>query len=130
MVRRVVLAFAVMAALFPGAAGSPARAEAATILVRSGESAVEALSLAAPGDTLRLAVGTFSGDLIVGTPKITIEGEPGAIVQGSGRGNAIAINAPDVTLRGLTIRGSGLTLIDKNSGVFVGSAGDRAHIED
>ena len=67
--------------------------------------------------------------MVIGTPKVTIEGEPGAIVQGSGRGSAITINAPDVTLRRLTIRGSGLTLIDKNSGVFVDRAGDRAHIE-
>ena len=50
-------------------------------------------------------------------------------MQGSGRGSAITIDAPDVTLRNLTIRGSGSTLIDKDSGVFVGRAADRAHIE-
>jgi nitrous oxidase accessory protein len=129
MFRRRTLALAAAAALLAGYAASPARAEAATILVKPGESAVQALSRAAPGDTLRLAAGTFSGDLAIETPRVTIEGDPGAIVQGSGRSNAITINAADVTLRNLTIRGSGLTLIDKDSGVFVGRAGDRAQIE-
>ena len=122
----------VLAALFaPCIAGAEleSRAWADIIQVRQGDSAVEALSHANPGDTLRLAAGTFSGDLAIETPKVTIEGEPGAIVQGSRRGNAITVNAVDVTLRSLTIRGSGLTLIDKDSGVFVGRAGDRAHIE-
>jgi nitrous oxidase accessory protein len=127
--RRLKLASAVVAFLLAGHAASQTRAEAATILVKAGESAVEALSRAAPGDTLRLAAGTFSGDLVIGTPKITIEGEPGAIVQGSGHGSTITINAPDVTIRNLTIRGSGLTLIDKDSGVFVDHGGDRARIE-
>jgi nitrous oxidase accessory protein len=130
MLQRLSLMLAVVASLISGAATSQARAEAATILVKPGESAAEVLSRAAPGDTLRLAAATFSGDLVVGTPKLTIEGEPGAIVQGSGRGNAITIDAPDVTVRNLTIRGSGLTLIDKNSGVFVDRGGDRARIED
>jgi nitrous oxidase accessory protein len=129
MMGRPKFAFAVVAFLLGGHAASLARAEAATIVVKPGESAVEALSRAAPGDTLRLAAGTFSGDLVIGTPKVTIEGEPGAIVQGSGSGNAITINAPDVTVRNLTIRGSGLTLIDKDSGVFVDRGGDRARIE-
>ena len=127
MIGRPARTLAVVASLLAGAAGL--RAEAATIPVKSGESAVEALARAAPGDTLRLAAGAFPGDLVVRTPKITIEGEPGAIVQGSGQGSAITIAAPGVTVRNLTIRGSGLTLIDKNSGVFVDRRGDRALIE-
>ena len=39
------------------------------------------------------------------------------------------MTAPDVVIRGLTIRGSGSTLIDKNSGVFVDRTADRARIE-
>src|SRR6185437_925367 len=50
-------------------------------------------------------------------------------VEGSGTGHAISVRAADVTIRGLTIRGSGLTLIDKDSGVFVDRGGDRVHIE-
>ncbi|MGP8122874.1 MAG: nitrous oxide reductase family maturation protein NosD [Xanthobacteraceae bacterium] len=127
MIRPRVLQVAVIAAsLIIGATG--ARAE--VIQVRQGESAIEALSHARPGDTLHLGAGTFKGDLVIDLPGATIEGEPGAAVEGSGTGSAIWVKAPDVTIRGLTIRGSGLTLIDKNSGVFVDHDADRTRIED
>ncbi len=121
------LAAAALAALSALAAGA-ARAEA--IQVKAGESAVVALSHASPGDTIHLDPGTFEGDLVVSVPRVTIEGEPGAVLQGSGTGNAVWVKAPDVTIRGLTIRGSGTALIDKDSGVFVDRAADRARVED
>ena len=62
--------------------------------------------------------GPSPGDLVVALAGVTIEGEPGAVVLGSGTGDAIQVTAPDVTIRGLTIRGSGLSLIDKNSAGF------------
>ena len=130
MFRRSTLALATLAPLVIGSAASSTRVDAATRVVKSGESAVEALSHATSGDTLRLAAGIFSGDLVFDKPGIVIEGEPGAVVQGGGKGNAITIRAPDVAVRRLTIRGSGLTLIDKNSGIFVDRGGDRARIED
>ena len=114
-------------ALAIGLAAASARAD--VIQVKAGESAVEALSRAAPGDTLCLGSGVYKGDLVINAPGVTIEGEPGAILQGSGTGNAIWVKAPDVAIRGLTIRGSGLTLIDKDSGVFVDRTADRARVE-
>ena len=129
MLRPRLLALAALLAPCIAGGGLGLSARADIIQVREGDSAVEALSHAKPGDTLRLAAGTFSGDLVIETPRVTIEGEPGAILQGAGRGNAITIRAPDVTVRNLTITGSGLTLIDKDSGVFVDRAGDRARIE-
>jgi len=119
---------AVLAA--PLVAGVPvARAWAVVIHVAQGESAVRALSLAAPGDTLHLSPGIFRGDLVVDLAGLTIEGEPGAVVEGGGAGDAIRVNAPDVAIRGVTIRGSGLTLIDKDSGVFLDRTADRAVVE-
>jgi nitrous oxidase accessory protein len=105
-------------------------ARAVTIRVANGESAVQALSHAAPGDTLHLASGTFQGDLVLALPGVTIEGDPGAVVVGGGTGDAIRVTAPDATIRGLTIRGSGLSLIDKNSGVFLDRSADRAVVAD
>jgi nitrous oxidase accessory protein len=98
-------------------------------MVVPGDSIIKALSRAAPGDTIHLKPGTFAGGLVVDVPGLTIEGEPGAVLQGSGAGDAIRINAPDVAIRGLTIRGSGLTLIDKNSGIFLDRTAHRGHIE-
>ena len=116
-------ALVILAALPAGRAG------AEVIRVTAGGDAVQALSHAAPGDTLHLMPGTFHGDLVIDLPGLTIEGDPGAVVEGGGTSSAIWVKAPDVTIRGLTIRGSGLTLIDKNSGVFVDRKADRAHIE-
>ncbi|MDI9847408.1 nitrous oxide reductase family maturation protein NosD [Rhodoblastus sp. 17X3] len=126
MLRPRIPAFA---ALVVAAALAAADARAAVIPVAQGESVAEALSRAAPGDTLHLAKGLFKGGLVIDRPGVTIEGEPGAILDGAQVGNVVTINAPDTILRGLTIQRSGQTLIDKNSGVFVDRTGDRAHIE-
>ena len=108
-------------------ASSGARAD--IIQVAQGESAAEALSRAKPGDTLHLSAGVHHGDLTIAVPRVTIEGEPGAELEGSGTGDAVLVKAADVTIRGLTIRGSGLSLIEKNSGIFVDKGGDRVRIE-
>jgi len=115
------------ASLVVGSAAAGARAN--VIAVKQGESAAAALSRAEPGDTIRLQPGVFHGDLVIDRPGVTLEGELGAVVEGSGTGHAISARAADVTIRGLTIRGSGLTLIDKDTGVFVDRGGDRVHIE-
>lgn len=127
MLRPRIPAFA---ALVVAAALAAADARAAVISVSQGESVAEALSRAAPGDTLHLAKGLFKGGLVIDRPRLTVEGEPGATLDGAEVGNVVTINAPDTTLRGLTIQRSGQILIDKNSGVFVGRTGDRAQIED
>ena len=126
---RLLLAVALAAPLVIGAATPLASARAEVIQVRPGESAVAALSHAKSGDTLHLSPGLFHGDLVIDRPGLTIKGDQGAVVEGDGTGNAVWVKAPDVTIRGLTIRGSGLTLIDKNSGIFVDRNADRARIE-
>jgi nitrous oxidase accessory protein len=128
MVRSRILMAVVLAA--PLTTGLVACARAEVIKVGQGESVALALSRAAPGDTVHLMSGTFRGDLVVTLPGLTIEGDPGAVVQGSGTGETIRVTAPDVTIRGLTIRGSGLTLIDKDSGVFLDRTADRAQVAD
>ena len=124
-----MLVCALAAPLLVGVAASAEDARADAIQVRQGESATEALSRAKPGDALRLSAGVHRGDLTITVPGVTIEGEPGAVLEGGGTGNAVSINAADATIRGLTIRGSGLSLIDKDSGVFVDRGGDRARVE-
>ncbi|MGO9392585.1 nitrous oxide reductase family maturation protein NosD [Rhodoblastus sp.] len=119
-----------MATLVAATVLATADARAAIIPVGKGGSVAEALSQAAPGDTLRLAKGVFRGGIVIDKPGLTIDGEPGATLDGNETGNVITIVAPDATIRGLTIQRSGLTLIDKNSGIFVDRTGDRAHIED
>jgi nitrous oxidase accessory protein len=127
---RVLLAAMLAAPPIIAALQPTAHARAETFQVAVGQSAALALAHAVPGDVLHLATGTFNGDLVVKVPGVTIEGEAGTVLQGSGNGDAIRVTAPDVAIRGLTIRGSGLALIDKNSGIFLDRTADRARVED
>jgi nitrous oxidase accessory protein len=117
-----------LAAAIVGLSGEGARAT--EITVPAGDGLVEAIAHAVPGDVLHLAAGRHRGPVTIATPRLTLEGAEGAVTDGDRQGNTITITAPDVVLRGLTIRGSGLTLIDKNSAVFVAPGADRAVIED
>lgn len=105
-------------------------ARAATTLVPAGDGLGEAIARAAPGDTLRLASGVHRGSVVIGTPGLTLEGEPGAVVDGLREGRTFWVTAPDVTIRDLTVRGSGLSLIDKQAGIFLDRTADRAVVED
>jgi nitrous oxidase accessory protein len=113
----------VLAAL---AAGS---ARAATIDVPAGDGLAAAVARASPGDTLRLAAGVHRGQVVIGTPRLSLEGEPGAVIDGGGQGSTITVRAPDVAIRGVAVIGSGLSLIDKDSGLFLDRGADRAVVE-
>lgn len=96
---------------------------------------VKAIDLAAllsdqsPGAIVHLAAGTYAGPIVIDRP-LTLIGEPGTILQGDGESSVITIAAPDVTLRGLTIRGSGLSLKREDAGVYVLQSGSRALVEE
>ena len=109
-------------ALAAGLAGAAERT------VAPGDSLAAAIEAAAPGDVIRLAAGLHRGPIVVDRP-MTLEGAPGAVIEGSGEGSVVTVDAPEVTFRGLTIRGSGRVLSEEGSGVFVGKRGHRALIE-
>lgn len=107
-----------------------AMARAADIVVPPGDGLAAAVAGASPGDVLHLSGGWYRGGITIATPHLTLTGTDGAVIDGGQRDSTITITASDTTLRGLTIRRSGLSLIDKDSGVFVDRTGDRAVIED
>lgn len=76
-----------------------------------------ALAAAEPGATLHLPAGIYPGPLSLDKP-ITLVGEPGAIIEGTGQGDVISVASPDVTLRGLVVRNSGDSLDRENSGIL------------
>ncbi|MBU3666608.1 MAG: carbohydrate-binding protein [Chthoniobacterales bacterium] len=80
---------------------------------------------AGPGATVRVPVGVYEGNLVIEKP-LHLIGDEGAEIRGTGRGKTVAITAPDVTLEGFRIRGSGRDLMDDDATVFV--AADRATI--
>lgn len=68
-----------------------------------------ALLAAQAGDTIRLAAGVHRGPLLLERPVVLL-GEPGAVLDGRGRGTVITVRADSVTIQGLIIRNGGKSL--------------------
>lgn len=108
---------------------------ALTLPARAGEVAVvpgglaEALANAQDGDVLRLSPGTFAGPILIDRP-LTIDGGGVAHIDAGGTNSVITVAAPDVTVRGLTISGSGSDHETIDSGVQLTRTATRAIIED
>lgn len=86
----------------------------------------ERIDAAEPGATLVVGPGTYAGPLVISKP-LRLIGEGLPHLHGPGQGRVLTVSAPDVTVRGFRISGSGLRLMDDDAAVFV--TGDRAMIE-
>lgn len=64
------------------------------------------LDTALPGASIRLPPGTYQGPAIINKP-LTLEGNGKVIIEAGGHGTVLSVKADHVTLRGLTLRGSG-----------------------
>jgi nitrous oxidase accessory protein len=115
-----------LAALFCAAS---AGARAADIMVAPGaRNLTAAVAKARAGDRLILTAGVYQGETTVDRP-LTIEGAPGTILDAGGQGSGIKILAPNVTVRGLAIRGSGADGSKFDSGIYVEQGADSPVIE-
>jgi len=116
-----------MAALLAALSGHAGGA--AEIAVPAGAGPLQAaVDAAAPGDVLSLAPGEHLGPVTLAKP-LTLQGEPGAVLKGSGKGSVVMLEAPDTVVRGLTIEGSGTDLDALDAGVFATEAATRARVE-
>lgn len=86
------------------------------------------LERAAPGDVLRLAPGLYDERLVLDKP-VTLAGAGQAEIRGDGQGSVLTVTAADVTLRGLTITGSGSDHQGIDSGVQLTETATRARVE-
>ena len=117
--RRAALVLGAAVALLAAVAGGMRAAPAAVIEVSPGAGALQAaLTSAAPGAVIRLAPGVYPGPLTIDRT-LTLEGMPGAILDGGGRGRVLSVAAPDVVVRGLTVRNSGQSLAETDAGIFL-----------
>jgi len=89
----------------------------------------QAVAAAQPADRLLVKPGTYSGPIVIDKP-LVIEAAAGAVVENAGTGTVLKVLAPDVTVRGLTLRGSGARGEDFDSGIYVEKGADRPVIED
>lgn len=102
---------------------------AATIDVAPGGSLQKAIAGAAPGDVLLLQAGVHNGPVRVDQP-LTLEGAPGAVLDGRGESRTIEVVAPGVTIRHLIVRGSGHQLNRMDAGIFLAQSATGSLVED
>jgi nitrous oxidase accessory protein len=109
------------AALLLGVAPTP-RAHARTIEVSPAPGSVAAaIATAEPGDVVLLRPGTYAGPLEIARA-ITLRGEPGAVIDGGGRGTVLRVTASGASVENVTLRGSGGDVQETDAGIHVASA--------
>jgi nitrous oxidase accessory protein len=97
-------------------------AQAAEVRVGAGDSLQQAISMAKPGDTIRVAAGTYKGVTAVTVPNLTLIGEGRPVLDGEGRGTVVMILAPGVTMRGFRVTNSGTSPYGDDSGIRLENA--------
>ena len=111
------------------AAGLIPPVQAERLLVPPGTGSLQAvLDGAADGDVISLQRGEHQGPVRI-TRKLTLEGDPGAILRGPGRGHVVTVSASGAVIRDLTLIGSGIDLERMDSGVFIEKSAKGAVIE-
>jgi nitrous oxidase accessory protein len=99
---------------------------AATLNVEPGGLA-GALKTAQAGDVLRLLPGEYQGPISIQIP-LTLDGGGKAFITGNNSGSVIFVRAADVTIRGLTVTGSGSE--KKDAGINLSPKALRALVQD
>lgn len=84
---------------------------------------------AATGDTLILGPGLYSGNFVI-SHRLSLRGEPQAIIDAGGRGHALRIRAPGVRISGLRIEHWGQDLSTLDAGVFIEAGAGQVEIRD
>jgi nitrous oxidase accessory protein len=74
------------------------------------------ISAAKDGDTIRVGPGVYREHIRIDR-SITLIAESGAVIDGGGSGDIVEITAPGVTLRGFTVRNTGIDLERENAGI-------------
>jgi len=113
--------------LFAALTGAAAAEE---VRVPAGDGALlRAVAQARPGDVLLLAPGGHAGPVTLDRP-LTLEGGGTARIDAGGHGSVITVDAPDVTVRGIEIIGSGSSHETIDAGVKLTAKAVRARVED
>jgi nitrous oxidase accessory protein len=72
----------------------------------------------APGDTIVVEGSVSEGMVHIDKPLVLLGGRE-AVIDGRGEGHVLVVSADDVTIRGLTIRGTRFSGMDDLAGIFV-----------
>ena len=110
------------------AAGIWNAATAATLTAVPEQPLQAVLDRAQDGDVIEIGRGEYKGKFSIDR-SLVLSGQPGVVLTGEGSGSVITVTAPDATIRGVTIRGSGRNLQTMDSGVFLAQSAKRAVVE-
>lgn len=103
--------------------------EAEERLVEPGKGVLQAaIDTSSSGDILILSAGTYSGSINI-HQSLTLSGNKSSIIDGEGSAHVVTVSAPDVVIKGLSIRNSGNNPASEDSGIFITDLGDRTRIE-
>ncbi len=119
-------------ALLMAAQGVAPLACAEDLYVAPGESVVEAIARADNGDKIWISPGRHPVSGLRIDKSLTLTAGPSegeAVLDAGGSGDVIRVKAPNVVIRGLTIRNSGMSLTDMNAGVFIEEGSEDCRVE-
>ena len=126
--RRTYLWQLMVAVAFLVTAAIPSSAvQAREIVVNSGLQ--KAIDVADDGDVLILENNQYSGPIVI-KKSITLVGRNRPVVTGNETGSVITVTAQDVTIQGLSVTGSGLSLETQDSGIFLDRTASNVVVED
>ncbi|HFQ15864.1 MAG TPA: nitrous oxide reductase family maturation protein NosD [Rhodobacteraceae bacterium] len=109
---------------------APAAQAAEPVAVPAGGGALaQALKTAGAGDELLLAPGIHQGPVLLDMA-LVVSCAPGAVIEGNGAGSVVTVDAPEVTVQGCLIRGSGASHETIDSGVQLTRAATGARVLD
>ncbi len=77
---------------------------------------VRLIESAESGSTIIVPPGVYGGNLRI-EKSIVLDGQGGVTIDGLGKGTVVELGVGDITLRGLTIRGSGSTVDQEPAGI-------------
>ena len=105
---RPIAALFVLAVAIPGA-----HASGATVDGLQGR-----IDAAPPASTVSVPAGVYRGPIVVRGP-LSVIGEPGATIDGGGRGSVVTIAGNNVVFRGFTVRNSGREVTEEAAGLKI-----------
>lgn len=85
-------------------------------------SVAAAVAAARPHDTVVVEAGVYREETVVLDRPLTLQGLPGAVLDGEGRRGLLVVTADSVTVRGLTLRNTGITFSDDRAALKVDRA--------
>src|SRR5690606_29477395 len=81
-----------------------------------------AVAAAPAGATLRIAAGVWREPIIVINRPMTLQGMPGAILDGGGERELMRVHGPDVIIRDLTFRNTGHSAREERAALHLDGA--------